>query len=208
MLSSAAASQSRPCRFFPPGCTFLVATTIACCLCHLVRVTSTLAVGIVVKFARRQLLQLLRCSITHCGFLPKEDDLLTALPCDLPTCHLFRDSHLLGLTLHPFAPVFRCHRVSWTRGRLTFAQEAVRASPFSLFSIFLFLLIFVRSFRQALSKFSSSGVEMRRICNYVKLFLGSPTFQVPTLYSTICSGYTWERSKITASCCVVFDSFV
>ena len=46
-------------------------------------------------------------------------------------------------------------------------------------------VVFVRSFRQASSKFSSSGVEMRRICNYVKLFLGSPTFQVPTLYSTI-----------------------
>ena len=44
------------CRFFPPGCTFSVATTIACCLCHLVRVTSTFAVGIVVKFASRQLL--------------------------------------------------------------------------------------------------------------------------------------------------------
>ena len=39
--------------FFPPGCTFSVATTIACCPCHLVRVTSTLAAGRVVTFARR-----------------------------------------------------------------------------------------------------------------------------------------------------------
>ena len=88
-----------------------------------------------------------------CGLLPKEDDLLSALPCDLPTCHLFRDSRLLGLTLRPFAPVFHCHQVSWTRGRLAFAQEAVRVSPFSIFSIFLLLLIFARSFRQASSKF-------------------------------------------------------
>ena len=33
--------------------TFLVATTIACCLCHLVRVTTAFAVGKVAKFARR-----------------------------------------------------------------------------------------------------------------------------------------------------------
>ena len=44
---------------------------------------------------------------------------------------------------------------------------------------------FVKSFKQAPSKFSSSGVEMRKICNDVKLLLGSPTFQVRTLFSTI-----------------------
>ena len=46
----------------------------------------------------------------------------------LPTCYLLHDSRLLGLTLRPSAPVFRCHRVSWTRGRLALTQEAVRAS--------------------------------------------------------------------------------
>ena len=50
-------------------------------------------------------------TVTHCGFLLKEDDLLTALLCDLPTFHLFRDSRLLGVTVRPFAPVFRCHGV-------------------------------------------------------------------------------------------------
>ena len=35
---------------------------------------------------------------------------------------------LLGLTLRHFAPVCCCHRVSWARGRLAFAQEAVHAS--------------------------------------------------------------------------------
>ena len=101
-----------------------------------IRVTSTFAVGRVAKFVRRQLLHLSRCSITHCGLLPIENGLLFALPCYLPTCHLFRDSRLLGLTLRPSAPVFRCHWVSWTRGSLALAQEAVRVSPFSLSSIF------------------------------------------------------------------------
>ena len=52
-FTSCSASQSRPLPFFPPGCTLWVATTIACCPCHLVRVTSTIAVGKVAKFARR-----------------------------------------------------------------------------------------------------------------------------------------------------------
>ena len=50
----------------------------------------------------------------------------------LTACYLLHDSRLLGLTLRPSAPVFRRHRVSWTRWRLAFALEAVRASPFSL----------------------------------------------------------------------------
>ena len=45
VFSSCSATQSRPLPFFPPGCTFLVATSTV----------------------RRQLLQLLRCSIMHCG---------------------------------------------------------------------------------------------------------------------------------------------
>ena len=44
----------------------------------------------------------------------------------LSTCYLLLDSRLFGLTLGPSAPVSCCHRVSWTRGRLAFAQEAVR----------------------------------------------------------------------------------
>ena len=47
----------------------------------------------------------------------------------LPTCYLLHDSRLLGLTLRPSAPVCCCHPVSWARGRLAFAQEAVRVSP-------------------------------------------------------------------------------
>ena len=47
----------------------------------------------------------------------------------LPTCYLPHDSRLLGLTLRPSAPVCCCHPVSWARGRLAFAQEAVRVSP-------------------------------------------------------------------------------
>ena len=41
---SCSATQPRPLPFSPPGCTFSVATTVACCPCHLVRGTSTLAV--------------------------------------------------------------------------------------------------------------------------------------------------------------------
>ena len=50
VFTGCSASQLRPLPFFPPGCTFSVATTIACCPCHLVRVTSTLAVGKVAEF--------------------------------------------------------------------------------------------------------------------------------------------------------------
>ena len=78
----------------------------------------------------------------------------------LLSCYLLDVSRLFGLTLRPSAPVFRCHRVSWARGRLAFAQEALRVSPFSFFSIFLLLLIFVRSLRQPSSKLLSSGIEM------------------------------------------------
>ena len=58
-FSQVAQRQSRPFLFFPPGCTFLVATSVACFPCHLVRVTSTFVVGKVAKFVRRQKLQLL-----------------------------------------------------------------------------------------------------------------------------------------------------
>ena len=86
----------------------------------------------------------------HCGLLPIEDDILFALPRYLPTCHLFCDSRLLGLTLRHYAPVFRCHRVSWTRGRLALAQEAVRVSLFIIFSIFLLLLFFCKIIQAAI----------------------------------------------------------
>ena len=90
----------------------------------------------------------------------------------LPLClatfqlgHLFRDSRLFW----PGTASFRsCLSLPpcFLDMREALAQKAVRASPFSHLSIFLFLLIFVRSFRQAPSKLSSSGAEMQRICNY------------------------------------------
>ena len=46
----------------------------------------------------------------------------------LPTRCLLEVSRLIGLTLRPSAPVCCCHRDSFTRGRLAFAQEAVRVS--------------------------------------------------------------------------------
>ena len=58
-----------------------MATSIACCLSHLVRVALTLAVGRVANFARRWLPKRLRCPTTHCGFPPNVDDLLSVQSC-------------------------------------------------------------------------------------------------------------------------------
>ena len=71
VITSFSARQSRPLPFFPLGCTFSMVTTIACCPCHLVRVTSTIAVGRVAQIAKRWLPKLLCYSTTHCGFSPK-----------------------------------------------------------------------------------------------------------------------------------------
>ena len=49
VLSSSSTRQSRPLPFFPRTCTFSMVMTIACCPCHVVRVTSTLALGKVAK---------------------------------------------------------------------------------------------------------------------------------------------------------------
>ena len=46
-----------------------------------------------------------------------------------PTRCLLDVSRPLGLTLRPSVPVCCCHRDSLTRGRLAFAQEAVRGPP-------------------------------------------------------------------------------
>ena len=58
------------------------ATTIACCLCHLVRdPPSPIAVGKVAKFTRRQLIP-----PAHCGFPPNANDLPVLLSCQCVTC--------------------------------------------------------------------------------------------------------------------------
>ena len=67
---------------------------------------------------------------------------------------------------------------------------------------------FFKVFQAATVKFLFSVVEMSRPWIFVELFLGSPTFRLPTLYSTFYSGYAWMSSKITTSCCVVFGSIV
>ena len=81
MFSQAPARDSQDLLFFPRG--FSMVMTIACCPCHLVRVTSTLAVGKVAKIARRYLLMFSRCSTTHCDFPPNADDLLSIQSCCL-----------------------------------------------------------------------------------------------------------------------------
>ena len=106
--------------------------TFACCPCHLVRVTSTVAVGKVAKIAKRWLLELSCCLATFLVFFKRR--VLSFFVClvVLPTRCLLDVSRLFGLTLRPSALVCCCHRDSLTRGRLALAQEAVRDPPFSL----------------------------------------------------------------------------
>ena len=109
----------------------------------------------------------------------------------LPTCYLIFDSHLFGLTLRPSAPVCCCHRVSWARGRLAFAQEAVRVS--SSLSPLLVLHVMARA-RWSVSNFSSSGVEnFEGFCNYVKLFSGF--FHIPSV-CTVIDHLLWVRYRV------------
>ena len=69
VLASSQTRQSKPLLFFPRGGAFSMVKTIACCPCHVLRVTSTLAVGNVAKIARRCRLGLSRCCATRPGFL-------------------------------------------------------------------------------------------------------------------------------------------
>ena len=68
VFTSCSARQSRPLPFFPRGCTFSMVTTIACCPCRSVRVTSTLAVGRVAQIATRWLPMILNYAL---WFSPK-----------------------------------------------------------------------------------------------------------------------------------------
>ena len=106
---------------FPRGCIFSTVKTIVCCLCHLVRVTFTVAVGI----SRGFHVAVLRILVLFKGWLLSLFFCLVVLP----TRCLLDVSRLFGLTLRPSAPVCCCHRDSLTRGRLAFAQEAVRGPP-------------------------------------------------------------------------------
>ena len=123
---------------FPLGCTFSVGTTIACCPCHPERVTSTIVVGWVVTFARRQLLKLSHCSTTHCGFLPNADDLLSVRSC----C-------LANVLPDPRFPSFRPDTASfrsclWLSLGFLNTREAgtcARSHPLSSFLLHLALLV-------------------------------------------------------------------
>ena len=112
----------------------------------------------------------------------------------LPTCHLLLKSCLLGLTLR-----FRSC-LSLPPGYLDTREAGTCAGSracfsFSFSSIFLLLLIFAMSFRQPSRDVSSCVVEKWMPWIYVKLSLGSPTFQVPTPYST-----TYYFSKTVSLC--------
>ena len=174
VFTSCSASLSRPLPFFPRGCTISMATTIACCPCHLVRVTSTLPV---VRLVFRQTRMI---------------SFLSGLAV-LPTCFLHHDSRPFGLTLRPSVLVCCGHRVSWARGRLAFEQESVRVSFFPRWV--LYVMTDYHWFQAVIEKclLMRCGNVMALI--HVNLFLETPKFQVLTSYSTNSSGYTWARSK-------------
>ena len=157
VFTSCSALQSRPLPFFfPPGCTFSVATTIACCPCHLVRVTSTSAVGKVRHLP----------GDSYCSFYVVH----------LRTVVFFQIRMISGFAVlaivlpAPRFPSFRPDTASFRSclslppGFLSTREAGICAGSRACFSLqfllnFLFPL-FVRSFRQTSSKFSSSGFEM------------------------------------------------
>ena len=67
-----------------------------------------------------------------------------------------------------FPSVCCCHRDSLTRGRLAFAQEAVRGPSFSLFGSAP--VGCAGGFKQPVRNVSSSDAEFGKFCNYVKMF--------------------------------------
>ena len=71
VITRCSARQSRPLPCFPCGCTFSMVTTVACCPCRLVRVTSTLAVGRVAQIAKRWLPKLFMLLDYTLWFSPK-----------------------------------------------------------------------------------------------------------------------------------------
>ena len=131
--------------------TFSAVTTDACCRFRQARTTITTAGGKVAKSARCCPSGPSRCFAT-CMMVQWAPHSQCTLAFCLRTCGrtfyrpslssscsrvcLLHDSRLLGLILRPSAPVFCCHRVSWTRGRLAFAQEAVRCPPSLSVSLF------------------------------------------------------------------------
>ena len=132
VFTSCSAWQSRPLPFFPPGCTFSVLSVpSSTCALHIRcwrggDICQAIAAE---SFTFVQLRTVIFRQMRMISFLSS----LAVFP----TCYLLHDSHLLGLTPRPSAPVSCCHQVSWTRGRLAFAQEAVRCPPGCLWVIFL-----------------------------------------------------------------------
>ena len=129
----------------------------------------------------------------------------------LPSCDLLHDFRLFRLTLRPSALVFCCHRVSWARGRLAFAQEAVRVSPFSFFLDFSALVDFRKVLQAAIEKFLFMRCGDVMALQIREIVFGSPTFLVPTPYSTTYSGTlecAHKSRRLIALCLVpLFDDY-
>ena len=105
-------------------------------------------------------------------------------------------------SLRPSAPVCCCHRDSLARGRLAFAQEAVRGPPPLSPRLVLHVMACAQWFQAASEKCLFKRWWNLKALQLRKLFLGSPTFQVSAPFSTTYSGYAYARSKRTTYCCV------
>ena len=149
VFTGCSASQLRLLPFFSPGFTFLVATTIACCRCHLVRVTSRKCcwqsgeicqaiadAGVYVVqlrtliFPQMRMISFLVRSCRLANVLPA-----SRLPSSRPDTASFYSCQLLP-------PGFLGTREAGT------CAGSRACFSFSFFSIFLFLLIFATAFRQ------------------------------------------------------------
>ena len=84
----------------------------------------------------------------------------------LPTRYLF------GLTLRPSAPVCCCDRVSWARGRLAFAQEAVRCPPPLSPRLVLHVLTRARWSQAACEKFLFKRCLVLKVLQLRKVVIG------------------------------------
>ena len=160
VFPNCSATQSRPLPFFPPGCTFSVATTIACCPCHLVRVTSTLAVGKVGHLPGDS-----NCSfyVVHLRTLVFLQIRMISFPSGfavLPSCYLLHDSRLFRPDTASF-----CSCLPLPPGFLSTREAGTCAGSRACF-LLLFLLDvsapvdFCKDVQAAIEQILVNGVEM------------------------------------------------
>ena len=145
------------------------------------------------KFPRRWLVKILRCSTTHCVFLPNADDLFSVRTCCLANVLLaprFPSSRPDTASIRSLSVV--ATRILLTRGRLAFAQDAVRVSSFQSPRLVMHVVTCSRWSQRAFEKCLFKRCWNMKVLQIREIV---PTFHVSAPFSTICSGYAWARSK-------------